>query len=63
MFKLAPLFGDRAVLPRDKELRIFGSAEEGIRLTAWFPQVIPVITMYSVRLTEHWLQPVRMSRW
>lgn len=34
MFKLAPLFGDRAVLPRDKELRIFGSAEEGIRLTA-----------------------------
>ena len=34
MFKLAPLFGDRAVLPRDKELRIFGSAEEGICLTA-----------------------------
>ena len=34
MFKAAPLFGDHAVLPRGKELRIFGGAEDGTRLTA-----------------------------
>ena len=34
MFKVSPLFGDHAVLPRGKELRIFGSGEDGTRLTA-----------------------------
>ena len=34
MFKVSPLFGDHAVLPRGKELRIFGSGEDGVRLTA-----------------------------
>lgn len=29
MFKVAPLFGDHAILPVGKELRIFGTAEEG----------------------------------
>ncbi len=38
MFKAAPLFGDNAILPLNKELRIFGTADEGeticARLTA-----------------------------
>lgn len=34
MFKAAPVFGDHAVLPRGKELRIFGTADDGLRLTA-----------------------------
>ena len=38
MFKVSPLFGDHAVLPIGKELRIFGTADEGenihARLTA-----------------------------
>ena len=29
MFKVSPLFGDHAILPVGKELRIFGTAEEG----------------------------------
>lgn len=29
MFKVSPLFGDGAILPRGKELRIFGTADEG----------------------------------
>ena len=29
MFKVSPLFGDHAILPIGKELRIFGTAEEG----------------------------------
>lgn len=33
MFKLAPLFGNGAVLVRGKEIRIFGTAEDGSRLT------------------------------
>ena len=28
MFKVSPLFGDGAILPRGKELRIFGTADE-----------------------------------
>ncbi len=38
MFKVSPLFGDHAILPVGKELRIFGTADEGeiirARLTA-----------------------------
>ncbi|MBQ8556651.1 MAG: hypothetical protein IJ438_12390 [Clostridia bacterium] len=34
MFKLAPLFGNGAVLARGKEIRVFGTADEGVRLTA-----------------------------
>ncbi len=34
MFKLAPLFGNGAVLVRGKEIRIFGTADEGTSLTA-----------------------------
>ena len=34
MFKLAPLFGNGCVLARDKEIRIFGGATEGTRVTA-----------------------------
>lgn len=38
MFKVSPLFGDHAILPMGKELRIFGTADEGetirARLTA-----------------------------
>ena len=29
MFKVSPLFGDHAILPMGKELRIFGTADEG----------------------------------
>ena len=29
MFKVSPLFGDHAILPIGKELRIFGTADEG----------------------------------
>ena len=34
MFKLAPLFGNGCVLVRNKEIRIFGGATEGTRVTA-----------------------------
>ncbi len=34
MFKLAPLFGDHAILPIGKELRIFGTADEGETVAA-----------------------------
>ena len=34
MFKLAPLFGSGAVLARNKEIRIFGTAEDGTKLRA-----------------------------
>ena len=34
MFKLAPLFGNNCVLVRNKEIRIFGGATEGTRVTA-----------------------------
>ncbi len=34
MFKLAPLFGEGAVLCRGKEIRIFGTADEGAHLAA-----------------------------
>ena len=34
MFKVSPLFGDHAVLPIGKELRIFGTAEDGEVLRA-----------------------------
>ena len=34
MFKLAPLFGTGAVLARDKEIRVFGAADDGAVLTA-----------------------------
>ena len=33
-FQLAPLFTDHAVLCRGKEIRVFGTGEEGLRLTA-----------------------------
>ena len=29
MFKVSPLFGDHAILPIGKELRIFGAADDG----------------------------------
>ena len=29
MFKVSPLFGDHAILPVGKELRIFGTADDG----------------------------------
>ena len=32
-FKLSPLFRDGAVLCRNKEIRVWGTAEEGTRLT------------------------------
>ena len=34
MFKVSPLFGDHAILPFDKELRIFGTADEGETIRA-----------------------------
>ncbi len=34
MFKLAPLFTDHAILPHGKELRIFGTADEGETVSA-----------------------------
>lgn len=34
MFKVSPLFGDHAVLPLGKELRIFGTADEGETIRA-----------------------------
>ena len=34
MFTLAPLFGNDAVLARDKEIRVFGTADEGTALRA-----------------------------
>ena len=34
MFKVSPLFGDHAILPMGKELRIFGTADEGERIRA-----------------------------
>ena len=34
MFKVSPLFGDHAILPIGKELRIFGSADEGETIRA-----------------------------
>ena len=34
MFKVSPLFGDHAVLPIGKELRVFGTAEEGETIRA-----------------------------
>ena len=34
MFTLSPLFGDHAVIPMDKEWRIFGMAKEGEAIQA-----------------------------
>ncbi len=34
MFKVSPLFGDHAILPMGKELRIFGTADEGETICA-----------------------------
>ena len=34
MFKVSPLFGDHAILPWGKELRIFGTADEGETIRA-----------------------------
>ena len=34
MFKVSPLFGDHAILPLGKELRIFGTADEGETIRA-----------------------------
>lgn len=34
MFRLAPLFGNGAVLARNKEIRVFGTAEDGAKLRA-----------------------------
>lgn len=34
MFRLAPLFGNGAVLARNKEIRVFGTAEDGTKLRA-----------------------------
>lgn len=34
MFTLAPLFGNDAVLARDKEIRVFGAADDGVTMRA-----------------------------
>lgn len=44
MLKLAPLFGNGAVLCRNKELRIFGEAEEGRRITVTLGDASAVCT-------------------
>ena len=44
MFKVSPIFGDHAILPLGKELRIFGTADEGEVLRAKLTQADGTVT-------------------
>ena len=44
MFKVSPLFGDHAILPIGKELRIFGTADEGEVIRATLTAADGVVT-------------------
>jgi len=44
MFKVSPLFGDHAILPVGKELRIFGTADEGEIIRAVLTQADGTVT-------------------
>ena len=44
MLKVSPLFGDHAILPMGKELRIFGTADEGEVIRATLTQADGTVT-------------------
>ena len=53
MFRLAPLFGNGAVLARDKEIRVFGVAEDGTALSAHLKDAFGITMAEAVCTAEN----------
>lgn len=52
MFRLAPLFGNGAVLARNKEIRIFGTAENGVALRALLADASGAVLAEAVSMAQ-----------